>query len=84
MQTRDVVVIGGGASGIVAAIYAARNGKKVTILEKNNVCGKKILVTGNGRCNYFNEDQNINHSLFLVQYQFYKRNLILLLNFFQL
>ena len=61
MQTIDVVVIGGGASGLVAAIYAARNGKKVTILEKNNTCGKKILVTGNGRCNYFNEDQNLIH-----------------------
>ncbi len=61
MQTIDVVVIGGGASGLVAAIYAARKGKKVTILEKNNTCGKKILVTGNGRCNYFNEDQNLIH-----------------------
>ena len=61
MQTIDVVVIGGGASGLVAAIYAAKKGKKVTILEKNNTCGKKILVTGNGRCNYFNEDQNLIH-----------------------
>lgn len=57
----NVVVIGGGASGLVSAIYAARNNNKVTILEKNNVCGKKILVTGNGRCNYFNSDFNISH-----------------------
>ena len=46
---QDIVVIGGGASGLVAAITAARKGKKVTILEKNNIIGKKILVTGNGR-----------------------------------
>ena len=58
---QEIVVIGGGASGLVSAIIAARKGKKVTILERNNMCGKKILVTGNGRCNYFNEDQNIKH-----------------------
>lgn len=58
---QEVIIIGGGASGLVAAINIARKGKKVTILEKNSTCGKKILVTGNGRCNYFNEDQNINH-----------------------
>ena len=61
MNNTDVIVIGGGASGLVAAIYAARRGKRVTILEKNSACGKKILVTGNGRCNYFNEDQNLSH-----------------------
>jgi len=58
---QEVVIIGGGASGLVAAITAAKKGKKVTILEKNNIMGKKILVTGNGRCNYFNEDQDIKH-----------------------
>lgn len=58
---QDIIVIGGGASGLVAAITAARNGKKVTILEKNSVCGKKILITGNGRCNYFNENQDLSH-----------------------
>lgn len=50
----DVAVIGGGASGIVAAIFAARCGKKVCILEKNPRIGKKILATGNGRCNFTN------------------------------
>ena len=54
-----IVIIGGGASGLVSAIYLARRGYKVTILEKNNICGKKLLKTGNGRCNYFNENQNI-------------------------
>ena len=47
---QEIVIIGGGASGLVSAIIAARKGKKVTILERNNICGKKILVTGNGRC----------------------------------
>ncbi len=58
---KDVVIIGGGASGLVASIFAAMNGNKVTILEKNNKCGKKLLITGNGRCNYFNNDMDINH-----------------------
>ena len=58
---KDIVIIGGGAAGLTAAITAARKNKKVTIIEKNEKCGKKILVTGNGRCNYFNEDFNISH-----------------------
>lgn len=56
-----VVIVGGGASGLVAAIYAARKENDVLILEKKEVVGKKILATGNGRCNYFNSDQNIEH-----------------------
>lgn len=58
---RDIIIIGGGASGLVAAIYAAKSGRKVTILEKNKNCGKKILITGNGKCNYWNEDQSLVH-----------------------
>lgn len=58
---KKVVVIGAGASGMLAAIFAAKNKNEVTILEKNNICGKKILATGNGRCNYWNEDQRIFH-----------------------
>ncbi len=50
----NVAVIGGGASGILAAIFAARSGAAVTILEKNPRIGKKILATGNGRCNFTN------------------------------
>ena len=51
-----IIVIGGGASGLVAAINAKNDNNEVIILEKNGVCGKKILVTGAGKCNYFNED----------------------------
>lgn len=58
---KEVVIIGGGASGLTAAITAARNGKDVTIIERNNKCGKKILITGNGRCNFWNTDEDISH-----------------------
>lgn len=49
-----ILVIGGGASGMIAAIAAKRNGSDVTILERNDRLGKKLLATGNGRCNYSN------------------------------
>lgn len=49
-----VIIIGGGASGMVAAITAARKGHRVTIIEKNKTLGKKILATGNGKCNFSN------------------------------
>lgn len=58
---KKVFIIGGGASGLTAAIKARRNGNDVTIFEKNNKLGKKILITGNGKCNYWNENQNINN-----------------------
>ena len=56
-----VAIVGAGASGLVAAIYAKNSNDDVYILEKNEECGKKILVTGNGRCNYFNDDQDLKH-----------------------
>lgn len=46
-----VIVIGGGASGMMAAITAAENGAEVMLLEKNDRLGKKLLITGKGRCN---------------------------------
>ena len=49
-----VAVLGGGAAGIMAAITAARSGSRVILLEKNNRVGKKLLMTGNGRCNLTN------------------------------
>ena len=60
----NVVIIGGGASGLVCAIEAAKNkNNHITILERNSECAKKILATGNGRCNYFNDDFTIDHYL---------------------
>lgn len=53
-----VVVIGGGASGLIAAIKASEYAD-VTIIDGNNKLGKKILITGNGRCNFWNESINI-------------------------
>jgi predicted Rossmann fold flavoprotein len=50
----DLIVIGGGASGMMAAGTAAKNGKKVLILEKNSELGKKLKITGGGRCNITN------------------------------
>ena len=47
----NVIVIGGGPAGILASISAAKAGDKVTLLEKNNMLGKKLLITGKGRCN---------------------------------
>ena len=46
-----VVIIGGGPAGMLAAISSAKNGNEVTILEKMNMLGKKLLITGKGRCN---------------------------------
>ena len=58
---KHVLIVGGGASGLVAAIAAARGGAKVTVLEKKSQVGKKILATGNGRCNLTNTDQSPSH-----------------------
>ena len=55
MEIKQIVIVGGGASGIVAAIAAARAGADVTIIEQKEIIGKKILSTGNGRCNLTNE-----------------------------
>ena len=51
---RDVIVVGGGAAGMMAALYAAREGAHVTLLEKNEKLGKKVYITGKGRCNVTN------------------------------
>ncbi len=49
-----IIVIGGGAAGMMAAIFAARNGKEVILLEQNEKLGKKLFITGKGRCNFTN------------------------------
>ena len=54
-MVKSVAVVGAGASGMMAAVWAARAGAKVTVYERNNRVGKKILATGNGKCNFSNE-----------------------------
>ncbi len=50
----DVLVIGGGAAGLMAAITAGQRGRRVRVIEHANRCGKKILMSGGGRCNFTN------------------------------
>ena len=59
MKRKRVGIVGGGAAGMAAAIAAARQGAEVTVLERNDRVGKKILVTGNGKCNLGNEQLDI-------------------------
>lgn len=61
MIQKDVVVIGGGAAGLMAAITAARAGAKTVIIEHMERVGKKILATGNGKCNYTNALQGVSY-----------------------
>ena len=51
---KKVLVVGGGAAGMMAAYFAAKEGAQVTILEKNKLLGRKIRITGKGRCNVTN------------------------------
>lgn len=69
----NVAVIGAGAAGLVAAYTAAKNGNNVTVFEKNEKCGKKIYITGKGRCNITHEclpeeflSNVVNNSKFLM------------------
>ncbi len=64
----DVIVCGGGASGCLAAIFAAKQKKKVLLLEKNEKIGKKIYITGKGRCNFTNAKPAVE------QLQYVRRN----------
>lgn len=58
---KKIIVIGGGAAGMMAALSAKENGGEVLILERNDRIGKKLLATGNGRCNYTNKNLTINN-----------------------
>ena len=54
MEHADVVIIGGGAAGLMCAIVAGQRGRRVVVLEGSNKIGKKILMSGGGRCNFTN------------------------------
>ena len=54
METTEVVVLGGGAAGLMCALTAAGQGRQVRVLERSNKLGKKILMSGGGRCNFTN------------------------------
>jgi len=59
MATKRIAIIGAGASGMIAAVMAARNGAKVVLIEQNAQLGRKILSTGNGKCNFTNTHMEI-------------------------
>lgn len=60
-RNMKIAVIGGGASGMMAAIAAARGGARVVLYEGNDRVGKKLLATGNGRCNFSNTNLSIDN-----------------------
>ena len=74
MEQYQTIVVGGGAAGLMAAITSAKQGFKTAIIEKNKALGRKILVTGNGRCNltntgispdkYYGQNTKCLHSIF--------------------
>jgi predicted Rossmann fold flavoprotein len=53
-QSFDVIILGGGAAGLMCAIEAGNRGRRVAVLERADRCGKKILISGGGRCNFTN------------------------------
>ena len=54
MTHSDVIILGGGAAGLMCAIEAGKRGRRVLVLERSDRCGKKILISGGGRCNFTN------------------------------
>ena len=54
MNKYDVIVLGGGAAGLMCALVAGQRGRRVVVLEGSNKIGKKILMSGGGRCNFTN------------------------------
>ena len=73
-----VIVVGGGAAGMMAAVFAAENGHHVQIYEKNDRLGRKLFITGKGRCNITNASdveelfQTVVQSFYIVHLQFYE------------
>jgi len=62
-MTFDVIVVGGGAAGLMCAIEAAKRGRRVLVLERNAEVGRKILISGGGRCNFTNLGAGPEHFL---------------------
>lgn len=60
MKNKKTAIIGGGASGLLCSIFCAKNGVHVDVFEQNSKCAKKILVSGNGRCNITNTNLTCN------------------------
>ena len=58
---KKIIIIGAGVSGLTTAINSKTDNNEILVLEKNSIPGKKILVTGNGRCNFLNEDFSKEH-----------------------
>lgn len=58
---KRIVIVGAGVSGLTLALNVKENNNEIIILEKNKEAGKKILISGNGRCNFLNDDFSINH-----------------------
>ena len=58
---RKVAVVGAGPAGVMCAIHAVSDDVQVVLFDKNLKLGKKLLATGNGRCNYWNSDQSLEH-----------------------
>ena len=63
MGDYDIIVIGGGAAGLMSAAVAGRRGRRVLVLERSNKIGKKILMSGGGRCNFTNLHVEPDHFL---------------------
>jgi predicted flavoprotein YhiN len=58
---KRIAIVGGGASGLMAACFAATEGNSVTLFEKESKIGRKLLITGNGRCNISNRNASSDH-----------------------
>ena len=82
-----VIIVGGGASGIVAALLSKRSNNEVIILERNSTCLKKLLLTGNGRCNFMNESYSTQNyhsqNIDIVDKIISSNNIDMVLNFFE-
>ena len=59
-ERHDIIIVGAGASGLMCGYLLGRAGRDVCVVEKNKLAGKKLLATGNGRCNFTNRHMSEN------------------------